>query len=91
MISQLQNQGVTSLSDFIYLKLESCKICKKKFSLKIAKEKLIPEITGTCQVADVHGLDHEIPHVRVLYVDTNGTVRSFTVIDKITDTVFHDK
>lgn len=79
------------MSEKVQLKLESCKVCKRKFSLRIAKEVLVPDITGTCQVADVHGLDHENPHIRILYVDTNGAVRSFTVIDKISDTIFHDK
>jgi len=78
------------LPEIVQLKLESCKICKKKFSLRIDKEALTPDLTGTCQVADIHGINDEKPHIRVLYVDANGSVRSFTVIDKISKAVFYD-
>ena len=74
------------MTDMIELRCESCPLCKEKRTIMIfPKEKLIPDITGMCTIVDLHGIYHkEKPHVRILYVDPTGSVRSFTVVEKLT-------
>ena len=77
------NVCLTRGNDLSPLRLEMCKICEKSIKLRIDKSELVIDLTGTCMVADLHGINHDKPHVRVLYVDEAGSVRSFTVIEKI--------
>lgn len=67
----------------VTLALEQCEICQKQINLKIEKSKLRPSLTGVTTVVDIHGLRHEIPHVRILYVDERNSVRSFSTITAI--------
>lgn len=74
------------MTDMIELRCENCPLCKDKRTLLFfPKEKLKPDLTGMCTVIDLHGIYHqEKPHIRILYVDPSGSVRSFTVIDNLT-------
>ena len=70
--------------EMIRLRVESCKICEKNVVLAFDKVELRPDATGLCQIIDLHGVNYESkPHVRLLYVDPSGSVRSFTVITNI--------
>jgi hypothetical protein len=48
------------------------------------RDKLDTGITGLATIIDIHGLAYSIPHVRLLYVDDHGSVRSFKIITEIT-------
>jgi len=41
-------------------------------------------ITGLATIVDIHGLAFSQPHVRLLYVDDHGSVRSFKIIAELT-------
>jgi hypothetical protein len=65
------------------LRLETCEICKKQVMLSFPRDELVVDITGICQIADLHGTNDEKPHIRILYVDATGSVRSYTIIERI--------
>jgi endogenous inhibitor of DNA gyrase (YacG/DUF329 family) len=75
-----------SKGDYVALNCEPCPICKKAIPLKMRKEDYKPSISGVCQVVDIHGLDKDDKHVRILYVDERFSVRSISVISTIADT-----
>ncbi|MFW9854118.1 MAG: hypothetical protein ACFFFG_03630 [Candidatus Thorarchaeota archaeon] len=75
-----------SKSDFVALNCEPCPICKKAIPLKMRKKDYKPSISGVCQVVDIHGLDNDEGHVRILYVDERFSVRSISVISTIANT-----
>lgn len=53
--------------------------------MKISKEKLKPGLTGLATLVDLHGIAFkEKPHVRLMYVDPHGSVRSFKAISELT-------
>ncbi|MFW9777247.1 MAG: hypothetical protein ACFFE8_00255 [Candidatus Heimdallarchaeota archaeon] len=75
-----------SKGDFVALNCEPCPICKKAIPLKMRKKDYKPSISGVCQVVDIHGLDNDEEHVRILYVDERFSVRSISVISTIANT-----
>ena len=76
---------MTPKGNLVDLNCEPCAICKKAIPLKMDKTQYKPSISGVCQVVDIHGLDHEEQHVRILYVDERFSVRSISLITTIAD------
>ncbi len=70
--------------DNLPLRCEACTICKKHPAMLFPKDKLDTGITGLATIIDIHGLSFSTPHVRLLYVDDHGSVRSFKIITEIT-------
>lgn len=70
----------------VQLNCEPCPICKKVVPIFLRKEDFKPSITGVSTVVDVHGLDMEERHIRILYVDKRMSVRSFSIVKAIADT-----
>ena len=53
--------------------------------MSFPKEDLNPGLTGLATLIDIHGIAFkEKPHVRLLYVDPHGSVRSFKAISELT-------
>ena len=72
-------------SDLISLRCEICPVCKKHVQMHFPKSEINPGLTGLATIIDIHGLSFkEKPHVRLLYVDPHGSVRSFKAITEIT-------
>ena len=72
-------------SDLIPLRCEICPVCKKHVQMHFSKSQINPGLTGLATIIDIHGLSFkENPHVRILYVDPHGSVRSFKAISEIT-------
>ena len=71
--------------NLVDLNCEPFAICKKAIPLKMNKKDYKPSISGVCQVVDIHGLDQEQKHVRILYVDERFSVRSISLITTIAD------
>ena len=72
-------------SEYIPLRCEICPICKKHIQMNFLKADLNPGLTGLATIIDIHGVAFkEKPHVRLLYVDPHGSVRSFKAITEIT-------
>ncbi|MHA1226816.1 MAG: hypothetical protein ACTSPV_08760 [Candidatus Hodarchaeales archaeon] len=72
------------MTEIIRLRTEPCSVCDKTFALGIPSNQLQPDVTGLDVFLDLHGLDHEVPHARILYVDEKGFVRTISVIKKFT-------
>ena len=69
----------------VLLRCEVCPICKIHVQMSISKEDLNPGLTGLATVIDLHGIAFkEKAHVRLLYVDPHGSVRSFKAISELT-------
>jgi hypothetical protein len=66
------------------LRTEPCTICNKTLALGIQPEQLEPDITGLDLFLDLHGIDDEPSHVRLLYLDSKGFVRTITNLTKFT-------
>ena len=66
----------------IRLRAEPCPVCKSTIALSISKEELKPDITGLDIFVDAHGVEEDPSHVRVLYIDTEGFVRSIKTLTK---------
>lgn len=72
-------------SNRVPLRCEVCPICKFQIQMSIPKEDLNPGLTGLATLIDVHGIAYkDKPHVRLLYVDPHGSVRSFKAISELT-------
>lgn len=69
----------------IKLICEPCPICKKVVPIYLKKDDFKPSITGVSTVVDIHGIEMENRHVRILYVDERMSVRSFSVVTAIAD------
>ncbi|MHA2331511.1 MAG: hypothetical protein ACXAEU_05755 [Candidatus Hodarchaeales archaeon] len=41
--------------------------------MSFPRDELVGDITGICQIADLHGTNDEKPHIRILYVDATGS------------------
>lgn len=67
----------------VMLRGEACPVCHNHVLLTMDEEHIQPGPSGTETVADIHGLDMDPPHLRVLYVDPSGSVRSFITVKKI--------
>lgn len=72
------------MTERIPLRCEVCPICKQHLTILIERRTLKVDATGSAIIADIHGLAYSIPHVRILYVDEYGSVRSFQVIEHLT-------
>lgn len=72
------------MSEIMRLRTEPCSICKKTLAFGIKASELKPDITGLDLYLDLHGLNDESPHARLLYIDANGFVRTITMINKFT-------
>ena len=72
------------MTDTIRLRTEPCNVCKKTLALSIEKEKLKPDITGLDLFVDLHGMDDDPSHLRILYIDAEGFVRSINTVSKFT-------
>ncbi|UCG90204.1 MAG: hypothetical protein JSU57_00320 [Candidatus Heimdallarchaeota archaeon] len=70
------------MSSLIRLRTEPCSICKKTLALSIPANQLQPDVTGLDLFLDLHGIDDEQSHSRLLYVDTKGRVRNMVTITK---------
>ena len=69
----------------VQLRCEICPICNLHIQMNISKEKLKPGLTGLATLVDLHGIAFkEQPHVRLMYVDPHGSVRSFKAISELT-------
>ncbi|MFX1515698.1 MAG: hypothetical protein ACFFC6_05270 [Promethearchaeota archaeon] len=78
-----------NLSNLIRLRTEPCTICKKTLALYIKAEELQPDVTGLDLFLDLHGINEEQSHARILYIDETGLVRTISLITKFTTTL-HD-
>ena len=72
-----------STKKFVSLNCEPCKICNTAISMKMDPNTFKASISGVSPVIDVHGLDHEKPHLRILYVDERFSVRSISMVTTI--------
>lgn len=72
------------MTKYMRLRTEPCTICNKKYALGIPSGQLEPDITGLDVFLDLHGLDEELPHVRILYIDGKGFIRTISTIKKFT-------
>ena len=72
------------MTEAIRLRTEPCNVCKKTLALSIEKETLKPDITGLDLYVDLHGIDADPSHIRILYIDAEGFVRSINTISKFT-------
>jgi hypothetical protein len=70
------------MSETIRLRAEPCPICKSTIALSISKEELKPDITGLDIFVDIHGIEGDHSHVRILYIDAEGFVRSIKTLSK---------
>ena len=70
------------MSKSLRLRAEPCSICKSTIALSISQEDLKPDITGLDIFVDIHGIDEDPSHIRILYIDAKGFVRSIKTIRK---------
>jgi len=70
------------MSKTIRLRAEPCSVCKSTIALSVSEEELKPDITGLDIFVDMHGIDEDPSHIRVLYIDAKGFVRSIKTIRK---------
>ncbi len=75
------------MANIIRLRTEPCSICNKTLALGIPADKLAPDVTGLDLFLDLHGIDDEQPHARLLYVDAEGSVRTISTISKFTSLI----
>ena len=73
------------MNEIIRLRTEPCSVCKKTLALGVKASELKPDVTGLDLFLDLHGLDHDPPHTRLLYIDGKGFVRTITMITKFTE------
>lgn len=73
--------------NIIRLRTEPCSICNKTLALGISEDKLAPDVTGLDLFLDLHGIDDEEAHARLLYVDAEGVVRTISTITKFTSLI----
>ncbi|MFX1505418.1 MAG: hypothetical protein ACFFDC_04800 [Promethearchaeota archaeon] len=78
------------MPDLIRIRTEPCSICNKTLALSIKAEELQPDITGLDLFLDLHGIDDDQSHARLLYIDENGFVRTISLITKFTNLLHED-
>lgn len=78
------------MSNLIRLRTEPCSICKRTLALSIQADQLNPDVTGLDLFLDLHGLDEEQSHARLLYIDAEGWVRTITTITKFASVLHQD-
>lgn len=69
--------------EYATLVAEACEICNRQINLRMKKSDIKPSITGVSTVLDIHGLEDNPPHARILYVDERMSVRSFSTVTAI--------
>jgi hypothetical protein len=72
------------------IRAEPCSICQKTLALSITAKELQPDITGLDLFLDLHGINEEPTHARLLYIDAKGFVRTITLITKFTNLLHED-
>ena len=70
------------MSKSLRLRAEPCSICKSTIALSVSQENLKPDITGLDIFVDMHGINEDPSHIRILYIDAKGFVRSIKTIKK---------
>ncbi len=70
------------MSETIRLRAEPCPVCKSTIALVVSKEELKPDITGLDIFVDIHGFEEDLSHIRILYIDAKGFVRSVKTLTK---------
>ena len=70
------------MSKTLRLRAEPCSVCKSTIALSVLDEDLKPDITGLDIFVDMHGMEEPTPHIRILYIDANGFVRSIKTLTK---------
>ncbi len=73
-----------SMSENLRLRTEPCTVCNKTFALSVPTSDLKPDLTGLDIFIDTHGIDADPSHVRILYIDAEGFVRSINTVTKYT-------
>lgn len=71
------------MTEILRIRTEPCNICNKTIPLGILAEELKPDITGLDLFVDNHGLaEKDRPHVRLLYIDAEGVIRTISTVTK---------
>ncbi len=70
------------MTNLIRLRTEPCSVCEKTLTLGVVTEQLKPDITGLDLFLDLHGIEDENKHARLLYIDEKGFVRTISTITK---------
>ena len=78
------------MSNLIRLRTEPCSVCKTTIALSLSAEQLKPDVTGLDLFLDLHGIDDEQSHARLLYIDAEGFVRTISTITKFTSVLHKD-
>ena len=78
------------MSNLIRLRTEPCSVCKTTLALCISADQLKPDVTGLDLFLDLHGIDGEQSHARLLYIDAKGFVRTISTITKFTSVLHKD-
>jgi hypothetical protein len=73
---------VIKMNENIRLRAEPCSVCKSTIALAILSEDLKPDITGLDIFVDMHGIEEDPSHIRILYIDAKGFVRSIKTLTK---------
>lgn len=73
------------MANLIRLRTEPCSVCNKTYALGVNAEQLNPDVTGLDLFLDLHGIEDEQKHARLLYIDATGFVRSITIIKKFSE------
>ncbi|MFX0052095.1 MAG: hypothetical protein ACFE8U_12500 [Candidatus Hermodarchaeota archaeon] len=79
------------MTDLIRIRTEPCSVCNKTLPLSIEAEQLQPDITGLDLFLDLHGIDDEKRHARILYIDAKGFVRTISAVTKFTHVLHKQK
>jgi hypothetical protein len=77
------------MTEIMRIRTEPCPICEKMIALGIVAEQLKPNITGLDLFLDLHGLEDEQKHARLLYIDEKGFVRTISLITKFSQ-ILHE-
>ncbi len=85
-MKNIKSKGITMVN-IIRIRSEPCSICNKTLALGIPADKLAPDVTGLDLLLDLHGIDDEQSHARLLYVDVKGVVRTISTITKFTSLI----
>lgn len=78
------------MPDLLRVRTEPCSVCNKTLALGIEADQLKPDVTGLDTFIDLHGLDDDPSHVRLLYIDAKGFVRTMSTIMKFTQILHSD-
>jgi len=78
------------MPDLLRVRTEPCSVCNKTLALGIEVEQLKPDVTGLDTFLDLHGMDDDPSHARLLYIDAKGFVRTMSTITKFTQLLHSD-